>query len=238
MIVKKIDCEDCEAKADSLMNFSFEDDLEVINCNKICNHFKKGQTIFYEGNTPPGLYCVNKGKIKLYRTGKDGKEQITGFGVPGDFLGYRAIIAEEGYANSATALEDTVVCLIRKEDFLTMLQKNSYISKQMMVSLCKELGIAMEKIQSLSQKSVRERLAETIFYLKDTFRGKEQDNNKIEIVLPREDIANIVGTTTETVIRTLSDFKNEKLIELDGKKIRIINENKLREIGGIEATYA
>ena len=238
MIVKKIYCEDCEAKADSLMNFSFEDDLEVINCNKICNHFKKGQTIFYEGNTPPGLYCVNKGKIKLYRTGKDGKEQITGFGVPGDFLGYRAIIAEEGYANSATALEDTVVCLIRKEDFLTMLQKNSYISKQMMVSLCKELGIAMEKIQSLSQKSVRERLAETLFYLKDTFRGKEQDDNKIEIVLPREDIANIVGTTTETVIRTLSDFKNEKLIELDGKKIRIINENKLREIGGIEATYA
>jgi len=238
MIVKKIDCEDCEAKADSLMNFSFEDDLEVINCNKICNHFKKGQTIFYEGNTPPCLYCVNKGKIKLYRTGKDGKEQITGFGVPGDFLGYRAIIAEEGYANSATALEDTVVCLIRKEDFLTMLQKNSYISKQMMVSLCKELGIAMEKIQSLSQKSVRERLAETLFYLKDTFRGKEQDDNKIEIVLPREDIANIVGTTTETVIRTLSDFKNEKLIELDGKKIRIINENKLREIGGIEAAYA
>ena len=66
MIVKKIDCEDCEAKADSLMNFSFEDDLEVINCNKICNHFKKGQTIFYEGNTPPGLYCVNKGKIKIF----------------------------------------------------------------------------------------------------------------------------------------------------------------------------
>lgn len=238
MIVKKIDCEDCEAKVDSLMNFSFEDDLEVINCNKICNHFKKGQTIFYEGNTPPGLYCINKGKVKLYRTGKDGKEQITGFGIPGDFLGYRAIIAEEGYANSATALEDTVVCLIRKEDFLTMLQKNSYISKQMMVSLCKELGIAMEKIQSLSQKSVRERLAETLFYLKDTFKGKAENDNEIEIILPREDIANIVGTTTETVIRTLSDFKNEKLIELDGKKIRILNQTKLREIGGIEASYA
>jgi CRP/FNR family transcriptional regulator len=119
-----------------------------------------------------------------------------------------------------------------------MLQKNSYISKQLMVSLCKELGLAMEKIQSLSQKSVRERLAETLIYLKDTFKNKEDDDNEIEIILPREDIANIVGTTTETVIRALSDFKNEKLIELEGKKIKILNEHKIKAIGGIETAYA
>ena len=237
MLVKKIDCADCDAKVDSLLKFSFEDDLEVINCNKICNSFKKGQTLFYEGNQPAGLMCVNKGKIKLYRTGKDGKEQIIGFGLPGDFLGYRAIIAEEGYATSATALEDTIVCLIKKEDFLNMLQKNSYISKQLMVGLCKELGLAMEKIQSLSQKSVRERLAETLFYLKEIFAERHSDKTIVDIILPREDIANIVGTSTETVIRALSDFKNEKLIELEGKKIRILNEQKLKAIGGAELSY-
>lgn len=234
MIVKKIDCADCDVKVNSLLNFSFEDDLEKINCNKICNSFKKGQTLFYEGNQPAGLMCVNKGNVKLFRTGKDGKEQIIGFGLPGDFLGYRAIISEEGYAASATALEDTVVCLIKKEDFLEMLQKNSYISKQLMISLCKELGLAMEKIQSLSQKSVRERLAETLFYLKETFSNKNSDNSMVDIILPREDIANIVGTTTESVIRALSDLKNEKIIELEGKRIRILNESKLRTISGTE----
>ena len=238
MIIKKIDCSECDVKENSLFNFSFEDDLEVINCNKICNTFKKGQTLFYEGNQPAGLMCINKGKVKLYRTGKDGKEQIVGFGLPGEFLGYRAIIAEEGYIVSGTALEDTTICLIKKEDFLNMVQKNSYISKQLMVSLCKELGLAMEKIQSLSQKSVRERLAETLFYLKETFAKKDSDNSIVDIVLPREDIANIVGTTTESVIRTLSEFKNEKLIELEGKKIRILNEPKLRSISGSEINYA
>ncbi len=234
MIVKKIDCEDCNARVHSLMNFASEDDLQEINCNKICNHFKKGQTLFYEGNLPSGLMCINHGKVKLFRTGKDGKEQITAFGLPGDFLGYRAIIAEESYALSATALEDTVVCLIQKDDFLNMIQKNSFISKKLMISLCKELGLAMEKIQSLSQKSVRERLAETLIYLKETFSNQNSDADVVDIILPREDIANIVGTTTESVIRTLSDFKYEKLIELEGKKIKILNETKLKSIAGIE----
>jgi len=234
MIVKKIDCEECNARVNSLMNFAFEDDLEAINCNKVCNSFKKGQTLFYEGNTPAGLMCINKGKIKLFRTGKDGKEQIVSFALPGDFLGYRAIIADENYALSATALEDTVVCLINRDDFLGMIQKNSYISKKLMVSLCKELGLAMEKIQSLSQKSVRERLAEALFYLKETFSNEKSLSPFVDIILPREDIANIVGTTTETVIRTLSDFKSEKLIELEGKKIKIINEAKLKALAGID----
>ncbi len=237
MIVKKIDCADCDVVESSLLNFSNKDDLEIINCNKICNSFKKGQTLFYEGTQPIGLMCINKGNVKLFRTSKDGKEQIIGFGLPGDFIGYRAIISEEGYATSATALEDTIVCIIKKEDFLKTLQNNSQISKLMMVSLCKELGLAMEKIQSLSQKSVRERLAETLLYLKETFSNKFSDNSIVDIILPREDIANIVGTTTESVIRALSDLKSEKIIELEGKRIRILNETKLKAISGTEISH-
>ncbi|CAN5480544.1 Crp/Fnr family transcriptional regulator [soil metagenome] len=236
MIIKKIDCADCDIMSDSLLNYAVEEDLEKINCNKICNSFKKGQTLFYEGNQPAGLMCINKGKVKLFRTGRDGKEQILGFGLSGDFLGYRALIADEPYVSSASALEDTIVCLIKKEDFLSMLQQNSHISKQLMISLCKELGLAQEKIQSMSQKTVRERLAETLLYLKDTFASKNLDNSVPDIILPREDLANIVGTSNETLSRTLSDFKNEKLVEFEGKKIRIINENKLRSISGIETS--
>lgn len=230
MKILNIDCLDCLAKENSLLSFCHGDELRKLSLKKNCNLYKKGQILFLEGNFPNGLFCISKGKVKIYKTNKDGKEQIIGFGQPGDFLGYRAIIAEQQHSTSVAALEDTVACLIPKNEFMELLQSNSEISKQLMRSLCLELGIAVDKIQSLSQKTVRERVAETLLHLFETFQPEHNASEIIDIILPREDIANLVGTSTETLIRMLSEFKTEELIDFEGKKIIIKNRKKLNSI--------
>lgn len=234
MKTRNIDCLDCSARENSLLSFCYDDELRKLSSKKICNLYKKGQNLFLEGNFPNGLFCINKGKVKIYKTNKDGKEQIIGFGQPGDFLGYRAIIAEQEHSTSVTALEDTIACLIPKDEFIKLLQSNSEISKQLMRSLCMELGIAVDKIQSLSQKTVRERVAETLLHLFETFQSEQSQSEIIDIILPREDIANLVGTSTETLIRMLSEFRSEKLIDLEGKRIIIKNRKKLDNIANSE----
>jgi CRP/FNR family transcriptional regulator len=207
--------------------------LDEINAATTCSLFKKGQTIFNDGNFPQGTYYVNKGVLKLVRTNNEGKEQILRFAKNGDFIGYRALIAEEPFVATAICIEETVVCFIPRNVFIKILDENHGMTKEVMKSLSHDLGVVEERVQSLAQKSVRERLAETLLFLQQTFSGSsssDQEDGVIHITLPREDIANIVGTATETIIRLLSEFKHDKYIELDGKKIKIINKQKLEKI--------
>jgi CRP/FNR family transcriptional regulator len=192
---------------------------------KSCSIFKKGQIIFNEGNKPGGVYCVNKGKIKIYQTGEDGKEQILRLSKEGDILGYRSLISGESYSATASVMEDATVCFIPKRTFFDFLQTNSELSSRMMQLLSHDLKEAETRLTGLAQKPVRERMAETLLMLNE-FYGTNKEG-AINAVISREDIANIVGTATETTIRILSDFKNEKLIELAGKKIKIINQHGL-----------
>jgi len=226
-----LDCINCDAKAISFLSYCNEKEIEMVAAAKSCSHYKKGQSIFYEDNLPMGIYCLSHGSIKLTRSNKDGKEQIIRFAKEGEFLGYRAVIAEEPLVATATCIEDTICCFIPKAVFLDLIEQNSQINKFMLKSLCHDLGIADEKIQSLAQKSVRERLAETLLFLQKTFKeNNDADDNLISVSLPREDIANIVGTATQTVIRLLSEFKADKLIDMEGKKIRIMNKMALEKI--------
>lgn len=225
-----LNCSICDSRSISFMKYCSEDQLERIHAVKTCTHFKKGQSIFYEDNIPLGIYCITKGVVKLTRSNKEGKEQILRFAQEGEFLGYRALIAEEPLTATATCIEDSIACFIPKSAFMFLVENNSEINKHMVKSLCHDLGIANEKIQSLAQKSVRERLAETILFLQQTFKNGHTDESTIAVSLPREDLANIVGTATETVIRLLTEFKNDKLIEIEGKKIKVLNKEKLEKI--------
>lgn len=226
-----LECANCDAKSISFMSYCSPEESQIISSVKSCSHYKKGQAIFYEHNIPLGIYCISKGVVKLTRSNKDGKEQIVRFAKAGEFLGYRALIAEEPLVVTATCIEDTVCCFIPKSTFLELIEKNHEINKFMMKSLCHELGLADERIQSMAQKSVRERLAETILFLNLTFSDVDHnDPDLITVTLPREDIANIVGTATETVIRLLSEFKAEKLIDIEGKRIRILNKTGLERL--------
>lgn len=220
----------CESNKISFLNQCTPAQAEIVEQAKSCGSYKKGELLFNESAIPLGIYCIVSGVIKLVRTNLDGKEQILRFAQPGDVLGYRALIADEPLISSAVCLEDTIACFIPKQIFLQIMDDNASISKNLLKAISHELGVVEERVQSLAQKSVRERLAETLLFLNATFKSNNLDTDVIAITLPREDIANIVGTATETVIRLLSEFKSDKLIELDGKKIRILEKSKLEKI--------
>jgi CRP/FNR family transcriptional regulator len=157
--------------------------------------------------------------------GDEGKEQIVRLAKSGDIVGYKALLSGDRYSATATALEDCNVCFIPREIFLVILQKDAALSFEMMKVLSDELKKAEEKITHLAQKPVRERVAETILFLKETY-GLYADNH-VNVSLTREEIANLVGTATETAIRLLSEFNKDHIIELSGKKIKILDQNKL-----------
>lgn len=237
MKAEKVLCERCGSREHSLFRFCQAKELSFLDDNKVNNRYKRGQVIFFEGNNPMGLFCISQGTIKVYRTNAEGKEQILRFSGPGDFLGYRALIADEPYSASAETLEEATICYVPKEVFFQTMAAEPELSKQLLKTLCHELGVANERIQHMAQKSVRERLAETLLILQETYQRSrrvvaagtvaEQANN-ICLQIPREDIANLTGSSTETIIRLLTEFKEEGLIALEGKQIRLLNVARMQ----------
>ena len=201
-------------------------DLEKLSAEKNCTIYKKGQIVFNSGGYPGGLYCVKEGKIKIYKTGDEGKDQILRLVKSGDLMGYRALLAGEKYEATAEVLEEAKLCFVPKATFLNLLKSNGGLSMEVMKLLSNELGVAEDRMTDLAQKPVRERVAEALLYMKETY-GLENDGSTIGVVLSREDIANIVGTAKETLIRLLSEFKSDGIIKLEGKKISILNLPKL-----------
>ena len=147
-----------------------------------------------------------------------GKEQIVRMAAPGDVLGYRAILSGERYSASATALEDSNVCFVPKELFLSIVRKDGELSMDMMRLLSEDLRRAESTITHLAQKSVRERTAEALLFLKETY-GLADDGETLNVSLSREELSNLVGTATETVVRFLKEFKDSGIVKLEGKKI-------------------
>jgi CRP/FNR family transcriptional regulator len=206
-----------------------ESELEKVSLHKGCNYHKGGQVLFQEGGYPAGLYCINHGKIKLYKTGRDGKEQVVRLAKDGDVVGYRALISGQPYAASAAVLEDATICFIPKETFLSLIKDSITFNARVMELLCHDLATAEQRELSLAQRSVKERLAETLLMLRE-FYGVEEDGKTIKGTFSREVLANLVGTATESIIRTLSEFKKKNLIELEQKSIRIPNPSALLRI--------
>ncbi|MDZ4711589.1 MAG: Crp/Fnr family transcriptional regulator [bacterium] len=225
-------CESCKARLDSVFCKLTEQELTDLSIQKHCNFFVKGETIFNEGNFPSGLYCINNGRVKIYQNGSDGKEQILRLAKEGDILGYRALISGETYSASASVIEDSKVCLIPKEVFYHLLTSNSDITTKVMKLLATELRDAENKITDLAQKPVIERLAETLLMLKEYY-GYNKEDTSLNITVSREEIANIVGTATETAIRLLSDMKKQGIIDLDGKKIKILKSDALIKLANL-----
>jgi CRP/FNR family transcriptional regulator len=218
-------CDKCNSRLNNVFcNLTLEQ-ISEMTLEKNCSMYKKGQILFNEGNRPNGMYCINKGKIKLFQTCEDGREQILRLAKEGDVLGYRSLISGDPYSASATAMEDAVVCFIPKSLFFDFLHSNSDFSSTMMQLLSHDLKVAEHQLTAIAHKPVRERMAEAILMLKE-FYGTDEEG-LINTVVLREDIASIIGTATETAIRILSEFKSEKLIGLEGKKIRVLNHNGL-----------
>ncbi len=229
--MEHFDCHSCPSRIDSPFHELSEEELDKVENIKSCTFFKKGQIIFHEGNRPGGIYCLRKGKVKLSRLGTDGKEQIIRFAKDGDIVGYRSILSGENLSATVTTLEDTAACFVPKKLLFESIESNPKFSLRIMKEMSRELGEAGKLITNLAQKSVRERLAEVLLVLKLTFG--ETEEGLVDISLTREELANVVGTATESVIRLLSEFKEDELIELKGRKLRILNETELSRIGKV-----
>lgn len=222
-----IACESCQSRSSSPFSVLCGEQLTKVSESKSCTLYKKGQILFHEGTRPLGVFCVNKGKIKVYKIGFDGKEQIINVMGEGSLLGYKAMLAEESYTVSAETLEDCTICFLSRPNFLQALSESSDLNQQIMKQVCHELGVMTESLTNQAQRTVRERLAITLLKLKDTYGLDYIENGTVEINLTREDLANIVGTATETLIRLLQEFKQDKLISTKGRKIKIDNPEGL-----------
>lgn len=226
------DCEHCARRFKNVICNSRFDTLSTINKEKECTSYKKGELIFKEGARAYGMFCVNSGKIKLVKSGDDGREHIVRLVKTGDPLGYRAVLSGDRYSSSAVALEDSNVCFVPKEVFLGVIEKDNSLTMEMIKLLSNDLKQAEVNLTHLAQKPVRERMAEALLFIKETY-GFEEDGITINAVFSRDDLANIVGTATETAIRLLSDLNKEKIINLVNKKIQIINYERLMKVANI-----
>ncbi len=222
---KHVTCDTCGARKFSLFNNVTDGDLNGLDHAKSCSYYKKNQALFVEGSYPRGVYCINQGKVKVFARGDEGKEQIIHIAKQGEIIGFRSMFSEEPYKVSASTLEESNICFIGRDEFLNMIDTNQTLRNGIIKELSKELGERALFITNMAQKSVRERLAFALLIL-DEIYGDEQIN------LTREDLANFVGTATETLIRLLRDFKDGGIIETHTRKVEITNKLKLMQLAG------
>lgn len=208
-----------------------DEEIETVMPSISCTMHKRGCTIYHEGSRINGTYLVVQGILKIFKTGFDGKEQIIRFAKPGDLIGFRSVISDELACSTTKVIQETVLCYLPAEILEKLFKENPRFSMSLMKLTCKELGESNKFLTDIAQKTVRERLAEILLLLMDTFE-LDQDHT-LQISLTREELANMVGTATESVIRLLSEFKSDKLIELNGRKIKLLNIPKLIKIGNV-----
>ncbi|RYJ42988.1 Crp/Fnr family transcriptional regulator [Flavobacterium beibuense] len=221
-------CEQCIVREFSSLKALNKDELlRMANC-KTSYIIKKGEPIFTEGENVNGIFCVKDGVCKLSKLSANGNEQIVKLVSKGELLGQRSMISDEPVNLSAVALEDMEVCFVPKSEIVSFFNHNNQFSMNVMKSICGDLKEADDHLVNMAQKSVRQRLAETLLYLHDTF-GTNEDKS-LHIKLSREEIAGMVGTATESCIRLLSEFNKSGLIELSGKKIIIKDFKGLKSI--------
>jgi CRP-like cAMP-binding protein len=208
-----------------------EDDFKKYLSEKQELSFKKGHLLFEDGKKPKGVHYIKKGTLKLSKSGVYGKEQILRFVKEGDLIGYRSLLCGEDFQASAEAMSDIEVTFVPADIFMHLLEVDTKLCFVMLQMIAFELGESSNTVTFLAQKTVRERLAEILLLLEQKLGTNPE--GFIQISLTREEIANIIGTATESAIRLISEFKNDSLIEVEGRNIKIINHEKLRKVGHV-----
>lgn len=221
-------CEQCMVREFSALKALNKDELVRMADCKTSYVVKKGETIFDEGDSLNGIYCIKDGVCKLSKLSDNGKDQIVKLVKKGELLGQRSLISEESTNLSAIAIEDMQVCFIPKQEILQFFNENNQFSLNMMKSVCGDLKDADDNMVNLAQKTVKQRLAETLLKLESDFGSN--DDGSLKLQLSRDEIAGMIGTATESCIRLLSEFNKEGWISLQGKKITITNKKELQRM--------
>jgi len=228
---KRHDCQSCPSCVHVFVDLPQHVE-RLLGDNRCENVYTKGQVIYYEAMDPTGLFCISEGLVKLSKMNGDGKEHILRIAAPGALLGHTALFAGSPYSQSATALVDTSVCFVPRRIFLQLVQENHELTTRILQSLSAEQHDYESRLIKMAYHTVRERLAETLLFLRE-ISGVQIDGQTLNAMLSREEMANLVGTATETVIRLLSQFQADRLIELKGRRIKILNTNGLTKTAQI-----
>nr|WP_321414665.1 Crp/Fnr family transcriptional regulator [uncultured Allomuricauda sp.] len=221
-------CENCIIRQFNSLRAMSKEELKQVSDSKTTKTVKKGEPIFEEGDKLNGVYCVRNGISKLSKLSANGKDQIVKLASKGEVLGQRSVVSQETTNLSAIAVNDMEVCFIPKESINNTLQKNPNFTLEVLRHMAHDLKEADDVIVNISQKTVKQRMAEAFLYLQNNF-GEDADGF-LALTLSREDISNVVGTATESAIRIISEFKKMGLIHTSGKKIAIKDERKLLEM--------
>lgn len=221
-------CEQCIIRQFNSLKSLTKNELVRISGCKTSKIIKKGEPLFQEGEHINGIFCIKDGLCKVSKMSDNGRDQIIHLIRKGDIIGERSLINDEVSNLKAVAVNDMEVCFIPKEEIIKDLQNNSNFSMDMLKKMASSLKNADNVIVDMAQKTVKQRLADTLIFLDEKFEKTE--DGSIGILLTREDIANIIGTATESAIRLLSDLKKRKIIEFKGKDISILNRSELDKI--------
>lgn len=205
-------------------------DLELLTANKSEQVYKKGEIIFREGGYPSGIFYIKSGKVKKYKLDSDAKEHIIYVANTGELLGYHAILSDGRYPDGAAALEESKIAFIPREDFLETLNQSKLLSAHLLKTLSHEFAVLANSLSMFAQKSVRERLALQLIVLREKYKVNFHAGMPVEINMSREDLASLVGTARENVIRVLAEFKMDKILETKGRKIIVLDVSKLIKI--------
>jgi DNA-binding response OmpR family regulator len=226
-IFKKSFKKNAEGLTEFLNDAKGVEELQRLSESRKARTVKKKDIIFHEGDFPYNLYFIVKGKVKTFKMNRDGKEYITGIAKEGDFIGYMDILENTDFTEAAEALEDSEIQTIVRQDFLSLIYSNRDVAAKFIKMLSGDLKEREERMLNLAYNSVRKRTADALVMLQKRYNAEETGK---AIPVSREDLAGIVGTSTESVIRTLSDFKEEKLLSIEGRNITLLNSDKLKKI--------
>ena len=214
---------------DVIFNALTDEEKTFLINNHTTIKYKKNQIIYYEGENPTGLLCLGSGKVKIFREGVGGRDQIVRLANAPGLIGYRALFADENHIASAVVIESCTIFHIKRDIIFKLLELNNTLCQNIIKSFATELGFSRYRTVSLTQKHVRGRIAESLLIMRDTY-GYEEDGCTLNIYLSREDLANFSNMTSSNAIRTLTNFVNEQVIMVDGRVIKIIDEEKLERI--------
>lgn len=229
MKTEHLDCHYCDFKGKSIFCDLDDQGLRRVSDHKCMNSYKKGEVIYHQGALPTGLYCVHAGKVKLTSTSNDGKSTIISIVTPGQLFGHKNVFNNEAYQTTATVIEESKVCYLEKKFFFNLLQDQPTVSLQLVNHLAREMGAAEKSISDLTQKSVRARLATFLLDAVKNFGKESQNKITLDIKLTREEMASLIGGATETLIRLMTELKDEGIIAQDGKTIQILDLKALEE---------
>jgi len=205
-------------------------DLELMMANQTEQIYAKGEVIFRERSIPSGIFYIKEGKVKKYKVDEVGRERIIYVAKTGELLGYRAVLSEERFPDSASPLEASKIIFIPKEDFLAALEQSEVLGKRLLKTLSHEFCVLVNGISIFGQKSVRERLALYLMVLWQKYNVGAKPGMYAEINISRSDLANLVGTARENVVRLLRELKEDGIISTTGRRIKINHPDKLVSI--------